>query len=191
MAHVYTQLADDALLLSFQKTGDPAAFELLYERHVPHLKRIARRALRLDPRFPNDDLVEDLAERVFMKLHRERNTLAGFDPVCWKFPLFLSLLLKDELRVHWRKQKNENLRSHNLGRFKTCVPTSDLDAALYLAEFSQILRGSEKRYWKEVVLQEPPPPSKQPLTGENKKKLRQRVLRRFEAYWTNGQADHL
>jgi DNA-directed RNA polymerase specialized sigma24 family protein len=189
MAYVYTQLADDVLLLRFQKTGDPAAFEILYERHVPHLKRIARRALGLAPRFANDDLVEDLAERVFMKLHRERNTLAGFDPERWTFPLFLSLLLRDELRVHWRRQKNENRRSHNLGRFKTCVPTSDLDVDLYLAEFSEMLRGSEKRYWKEVVRQEPPPPGKQPLKSENKKKLRQRVLRRFEAYWTKGQAD--
>jgi DNA-directed RNA polymerase specialized sigma24 family protein len=191
MAHVYRQLADDALLLSFQKTGDPAAFEILYERHVPHLKRMARRALGLDPRFSADDLVEDLAERVFMKLHREHDTLAGFDPERWKFPLFLSLLLRDELRVHWRRQKSENRRLHNPGRFKTCVPTSDLDVDLYLAEFSEMLRGSEKRYWKEVVLQEPPPPSEQPLNVENKKKLRQRVMRRFEAYWTSGQADQL
>ena len=138
---------------------------------MPHLKRIARRALGLSPRFPKDDCVEDLAERVFMKLHRERSTLAGFDPERWKFPLFLSLLLRDELRVHWRRQKIENRWSRTLVRLKTCVPTSDLDANLYLAEFSATLRGSEKRYWNEVVLQEPPPPSKQLLNGENKKKL--------------------
>jgi DNA-directed RNA polymerase specialized sigma24 family protein len=177
--------SDERLLQEFSETGRTEVFEILYRRYVDNLKRWARHALRQRPR--DEDDVEEIAERVFLRLHRHRETLAGFDPQRWIFPVFLAQLLKDEIRVQFRKHKRKSARQ--LG---DCYEDEGEQKAarecyfpVYLAEFAASLKGAEKRYWNEILLAQPGTPAHtKPLSESYVRKLKQRVERRWTTYWS-------
>jgi hypothetical protein len=103
----YETWTDEQLLIAFQESGERTLLDVLYTRYLGALKRIAQKALLGTPN--RDDVLEELAEAPFIKLQRQRKTLAGFDPMRWQFRVFLLELLKDEIRLYFRRVQSKKV----------------------------------------------------------------------------------
>jgi DNA-directed RNA polymerase specialized sigma24 family protein len=176
----------DELLVQHCQEGDEAAWRLLYRRyHAPLLRAIAR---QLHMTADNDDLAEEIAARVWCALVvRGGLRLRLFDPGRGTLATYLAGLARQEIQEYYRSGPGRHLRRE--------VPLDDARAADRAAAgppgplldgFAATLTPQEVRYFHEGLLGHPPDPDARPLSPANRRKLKERVLRKLHAFLQAG-----
>jgi len=177
--------SDDRLLRAFQETGAEAPLKILYDRHNQELRKFcAFVCWRYQIGRYDAQLIEQLVEAPWLRLKQRHQTLAGFDAKRGSFPAYMRALVRDAIAQYRRKSRR---KPGATGKFEDQTPPIDRVAPdeLWLAafhEFGATLHGAVKRYWDEVVLQQPTPVGIKPLSDVNKRRLKSRLWALFEQF---------
>jgi len=157
----------------------------VYERYNPELLKFCAfycwryRSGRYDAH-----LSEQFVEDSWIRLKNGHQTLAGFDSKQGTFPGYMRALVRGAIAQHRRRGQRKpgaNSKYEGLSRpVDRVVP-----AELWLADFHEFgatLHGAVKRYWDEVVLQQPIQVGINPLSAVNKRHLKCQLSILFEQF---------
>ncbi len=176
---------DDRLLNAFQETGKEVLFTILWDRYKQELRKFCTFvcwSLRIGRNDPN--VVQQLIEEPWLRLKKRHQTLAGFDPKRGTFPMYMRALLRDAIAQHKRRDQRKLRKTIEFVHLSQPVDRAVLPE-LWLTEmheFGATLHGAVKRYWNEVVLQQPIPPEIKPLSAVNKRRLKSRLHALYDQF---------
>jgi len=93
MTHDDTEKSDETLMLAYAQTGDPRAFEMLYQRHRTPLFRFVRRQVR--PEASAEEAYQDIWTSVINSRQRYRATAL--------FRTWLYTIARNRVHDHFRR----------------------------------------------------------------------------------------
>lgn len=149
----------DGRLVQRCLAGEAEAWDLLFRQAHPILLESAR--YLLGPNRRDDDLVEEIASRVWYALLRDNHrVLARYDAAENHLGAYLFGVAKREIQQFWRAQRRRLTHESQGGqRNSSCDHAAELEASALLQEFLAQLNAGEQEFLAGFLLPARTPPA--------------------------------
>ncbi len=174
---------EDRLLVENCLAHKPGAWDILYAKCQPALLTAIR--FLLANKAADDDLVEEIAARVWYAVVREKGKgLDRFDAGrgC-RLTTFLAAIARHEVLQHFRSERRRRVRERQASNSQG-GPTPDdlLQTQVLFDEFSQTLTPREKEFFDSHLICQPRASQIKNLTAANAWQLKHRVQTKLRGF---------
>jgi DNA-directed RNA polymerase specialized sigma24 family protein len=163
---------------------DPEAWRWLLDQYQADLRAWIQWRVRRNPSLRS--AVDDLVELVWVALlDQDSRRLRAYDPRR-SFPTFLKVLARQVI-CQWLREENRQCRTVSLYRRPVLDPDAvEQSVAIACDDVAPSLTRKEHWFLDGFLLHEPEGPHSLPLSDANRRKLRERVLRKLR-HWVRGE----
>jgi hypothetical protein len=158
--------------------GEDTAWEMIFHLYHPRLVSIIKAEMNWQC---STDQAEEIAASIWCSLCSETySRLRRYDPEIGRLLTYLRALARREIWKKGREEKNRRSRERRSARNEAA--TDDIERAIVVEEFLDILTRQEREFCESYLMEESRHSGQSVVSSTNCWKLRSRVLKKFQAF---------
>ena len=155
--------------------GEDTAWEVMFHLYHPRLVSIIKAEMNWQC---STDQAEEIAASIWCSLcSNAYSRLRRFDPQIGGLLTYLRALVRREIWKKTREEKNRRSRERRSARSEAA--TDDIECAIVVEEFLDILTCREREFCKSYLMKQSRHSGQSAVSSTNCWKLRSRVLKKF------------